>query len=76
MEEMMTYSWHKHAHVKNCIQNFNNKVYATWDTKVLHLWSMIDGSRVAQIKIHEITQTHCGIATVAYSHKRRVRNIS
>lgn len=51
MEEQMTYTGHKHAHVKNClancIANFNVKVYASWDSKTLHLWSMADGSRVA-----------------------------
>ena len=72
MEEQMTYSGHKHAHVKDCTQNFNNKVFATWDNKMLHLWSMVDGAKLAVIKMVEITKTHCGISAVAYSHKRRV----
>ena len=71
----MVYTGHKHAHVKNCLQNFNNKVYVTWDNKLLHLWSMEDGTKKSVIKMVEITKSHCGISAVAYSHKRRVRII-
>ena len=73
----MTYGGHHHAHVRDCVQNFNNKVYATWDSKALHLWSMADGSREALIKMVDLPPfTHCGISAVAYSHKSRVSHIS
>ena len=48
------------------------RVYATWDFKALHVWSMDSGARVGIIKMIDVTKTHCTISTVAFSHKYRL----